>query len=311
MTLLVLENDDTLERSSVLKYVQKSWAGEVILFTGFRYKTDKEIYQAVMQADVIAVSTFFLSGSDTQFYNMQALLSKIPQQKQIWVHYTDFEDNPAFEKYIRDHLEPEEIYQIRQHEFYELIRDHDVEKNYKISKIDLSDIINAEQKKLDDLADDERKRKEHLATAQSRPTGRKIRILKIVAFSPAFDGLKPGQIVDEVKIDYPGIESESNALRGVWIWGNGEPVKLLKEPGADEYEMITEIKTVDEFITEVNSYCELPVMSTLQYEGLQSVVFNPNQPNMIKANIICEEFDLPKRTNRSQIAKTLSRVKIK
>ena len=71
--------------------------------------------------------------------------------------------------------------------------------------------------------------------AINRPTGLKAKILRILACGNAWKTLVPGTVVDVLDMS----ETDPNPNRGIWVWGDGQPVKLLYDDGYKEYEIIT------------------------------------------------------------------------
>lgn len=304
-TLLVIENDYRLEKGRhdyVLEFMDK-YDGEIIVMTQFAACSKTEILQNVMKATDIAVQTCLIGGSDYQFDDMVELMAKISHPVTIYMALL----GDDLQTYLIDHLKPKQLYALKHHTIYELGRDWDDRLGGKgTNLVDLTSVTDKYEKKLS------RKRIHALyidwykQTAPSRPTGRKVKVLACNANGPAFNNLPIGEIVDELDcVDLE--ESKKGALRGIWIMGNGEPIKLVNDCGLIEYEIADKL-SLEELLVEMSKSTPINIskLKPLTIEGLLHVLKNEEDSALTKANFICEELKIEKRHNRSRIASLIT-----
>ena len=142
------------------------------------------------------------------------------------------------------------------------------------------------------------------ATAGNRTTGRKILVLGCNANGKQFENLPIGQEVDELEC----LElSKDGKSRGVWIMGNGEPITLVNDCGFTEYKIVSKM-SIEEILVEVakTAFFDLDSLRRVELEGLMHILKDDEESNMGKANVICEELDIPKRGNRQRIFELLN-----
>lgn len=294
-TLLIIENNgilDKKEQRHVFTFLE-TWQGEIIDFSGFGQKSDKEIFEAVNKATDIITQTCFVNGSDYQFSNMVKLLSNVKEPKNIYISYLG---GNLFEYMDRD-LEDKELAAINHHTVYEWKYKEDY-SSMEAVKMDFSERLNPY---FADIAWQENYR----ISAQQRTTGRKIKILACNASGKAFDTLVIGTTVDELEMNE---FKKQNNDRGVWIWGNGEPVKLVNDCGLQEYEIATEMDATA-LIYEIKQVCGINISSLKQMEiiGLFSIIEDEDYNEMEVANFICEQLNIEKRGNRQKIKMLISK----
>jgi len=132
-----------------------------------------------------------------------------------------------------------------------------------------------------------------------RPTGRKIKVLGCIAYGEAFKNLPIGEIVDELDMSM----TDPNTSRGVWIMGNGEPIKLINSSSIREFDIVNKKPTTEKLVENIFSLFNLDksMISELEYNGLLYLVENKKENTMSISNFICELMNIPKRGNRQNI----------
>jgi hypothetical protein len=290
--ILIIENNHKLDRYEqcvVFNYLDTlpNTNYDVIDFSCFKSKTDDEVWNAVNECDDILCQTAVSNGSEYQLKQMVSLLAKIKESKNI---YLCILGDDMF-SYMNEQFKTSELLSINHHNLYEL----DYEGTVK--KMDFSYRIN---KYLQKLADEQKYRDK----VRTRPTGRKIKILACNATGTAFKGLPIGEVVDELDMS----DQDPNKNRGVWVWGNGEPVKLVSDLGGlKEYELAGDL-TVDDVLELITKSTDLKTnkLSHLQLRGMISVIEDKEINTMGIANYICEETNIEKRGNRAVINQILT-----
>lgn len=301
--ILVLENDAKLERSRhhyVMTFLE-NYTGEVIDFSHLHSKSNTEIWVALNECTDIITQTCFINGSDSQFYSFLRLLTKIKETKNIYIALLGSSLQNWFEE-----LDPSELYDIKQHNIYELGYDG---TTTKLSFAHITMPI------LRQLVTERIYKREGL----NRLTGDKVRVLGCNAVGEAFEGLKIGEIVPVVDMS----ELDPNSKRGVWIMGNGEPIKLVNDCGLQEYELVnpTVLDVVEEIFKLVGGIINgkevvkdeygddtvqlasvsIDSLTAIEVKGYVSLIEDEEMSAMDKANMICEELNIPKRGNRQNI----------
>lgn len=298
--LVVIENDFSLDRADYVKDFMKEYTGEIIELTGFGNRSREEVFKAVSRCTDIAVQTCFVNGSDDQLHGMVKMLAKIPNPINVYIAYLGISNQNELFEYLKDNVEPKDLLSIAQHKIYAMSRDRYGNDKEPHLLLDFTPITKKLVKQLNDI-------QTYKDTARERPTGRKIRIIACNAFSNAFKDLPIGQIVDELICDK--LVAKKSKHRGVWIWGNGEPVTLVNDCGLVEYEIVTPLST-NEKLTELSKLVDLSVklekLSPLEIEGLRNVIEDDEESPMSKANYICELLEIEKRGNRQNICKLLT-----
>lgn len=297
--LLVLENDWELTKDrhpNILRFMKK-FDGEVIEMTNLPNKTKEEIWEAVNKCTDIGCQTVLVNESQYQFERMLKMLSMVKESKNIFISYYDLES--YFERYVDNR----ELVSIKQHKIYKIISRFD-----DPVLLDFSERVKAGEETI--LLEEEEKERQRLyrVDRKNHPTGRKIKIIGCNANGEFFTNLPIGETVDELD---PG-DMEVNASRGVWIWGNGEPIKLVNDCGAIEYEVVsddsTKITTAEKKLNIIIN--DLPgITRTMESdifvelrERIDLVLNNDEEENSMElANDMCEFFEIPKRSNRRRI----------
>lgn len=140
-TLLVIENDLSLERASYVEAFLRTYEGEVILMTGFGHKTKAEIFQAVSKCTDIVVQSCFIGGSDDQFNDMLTLLAHFKKPININIAYLGNGEHSDLYDYIERYSEPEELLLINHHTINSIIWGEGI-RELDILKLDFAKIIN-------------------------------------------------------------------------------------------------------------------------------------------------------------------------
>jgi len=188
---------------------------EVIELTSLRTRKLDDIVSAVSKATHIAAQTAFVQGSDDQLMMFVRLMSKMPS-KEIFINYH------PLRSYLERHLTDEQFHSIKHHNVHDMGYDFE---HSELLKFD--EQVGRHQAELD-----------YMLNAKDRPTGAKVRILACYAGGPQFKGLSIGSVVDVIDFS----KQDPNPSRGVWVWGNGEPVKLINDlPQGDEYEIVSDV----------------------------------------------------------------------
>lgn len=293
MKILILENDlklDINKHHYVFGFLEAHPDAEIIDFSGFRHKRTDEIFEAVNQCTDIVTQTCLINGSEQQFDQMLMLLSKISEPKNIYIALLGDDLGEYFDSYIED----KELTLIQQHKIFSL--GHCGEA----TQLDFSARINTYLNKI-------KAEENYTLSAQSRPTGRKIKILACNGCGNAFNGLPIGGIVPELDMS----EQDTNSNRGVWIWGNGEPIKLVNDCGLKEYEVAGDLSTTDIFtMIEKSTPANISELTPLQIIGLASIIEDEGISAEERANFICEELNIPKRGNRAFIFNLLGKLNL-
>jgi len=300
-TLVVIENDMTLDHADYVKAFMEEYDGEIIIMTGFRQKTKEEIINNVSKCTDIAVQSCFISGSEHQFAMMVGLLSKLKNPINVYIAYIGFRDNHQQELYdfIVDNTTPDQLASIEQHTIYAMSHDKYHLYDEVHIKLDFSDITAKTHKARTKKAVHDLYLEWYKETANDRKTGRKILVLGCTAHGNPFKNLPIGQEVDE--LDCHEL-STGGISRGVWIQGNGEPIMLVNDHGFNEYKIVTKL-SIEEIFAEIGKTTDVNVdaLKRLEIEGILAVIKDSENDNMSKANFICEETGITKRSNRQKI----------
>lgn len=285
-TLLIIENNPSLKEHDlyyVFRFLE-TWDGDVIDFSGFHQKSKQDIFTAVMRCTDIICQTALVNGSELQFESMIHLMAKIKEPKNI---HLAFLGGSLFD-YMDSYFTDEELLSIRHHNIYEM----GIEET---KAINFNERIEAHLNK--QAAD-----RAYRDAGNNRKTGRKVKIIACNASGKAFQGLPIGETVDELDMS----EQEPNSNRGVWIWGNGEPVKLVNDCGLAEYRVVSELSAEEKMIEIFKTIgVKQSDYSNLILDGIVSTIKSEEIATMSKANYLCEELNIEKRRNRSLIANIL------
>lgn len=292
--ILILENDFKLDKDkqrivfSFLKTINEPY--EIIDFSRLTSRKPEEIFEAAYNCTDIVCQTAVANGSQYQFESIAGMLAKIKEPKNVYLCILagDLYD------YIDEIFDDKELLSFRHHNIYEIgyNNEDDIPK-----RIDFSPRIDAYLKK---MADEKQYRDE----AINRPTGRKILLVACNAHGDAFSTLVMGAVVDE--LDMSG--QDTRPERGVWVWGNGEPVKLVNDCGLKEYELHGCI-SINDVIEEISKATDLDLVSLndLAIQGIKAVISEDENSTMEIANYICEQTNIPKRGNRRKIYEIILR----
>jgi len=289
-TLLVIENDHTLERANHVNHFMKDYDGEIIVMTGFGQRKTEEIFKNVSKCTDVAVQTVFIGGSDGQLQSMIGLFAKISKPINVYIAYMNSRGTELYDYFV-DNLTPEQLISIEHHNIFAMNTEY-YDDNTTHLKLDFTSVTKKLHKELT-------KKRVYKTTAAYRPTGRKILVLGCTANGKPFENLPIGQEVDELECSEL---SKNGKSRGVWIMGNGEPITLVNDCGFTEYKVVSKM-SIEEVLTEIGKAIsfDLDGLKSIEYNGLLYILKDDEDNNMTKANIICEELKVPKRGNRQRI----------
>lgn len=305
--LVVIENEVSLDHADYVNYFIRKYEGEVIELTGFRSRTKEEIIKAVSKCTDIAVQTCFVNGSDQQLHGMVKLLAKIPHPINIYIAYLGLGYQNELQEYLINELNPEDILSIARHKIYAMSPDkyESVDENNHVL-VDFEPVLAPLYKARAKKAVHAHYLQQYKETARTRTTGRKILVLGCTAHGEAFKNLPIGEEVDELVCHE--LQTNQDKARGVWIWGNGEPIMLVNDHGFREYKIMTKLNSeqILEEIAKVIDYSkDIHKLSRLKKAGLLHIIEDDEEYPMGKANLICEELKIAKRGNRQNICKIL------
>lgn len=300
-TLIAIENSKISEAYYTRKFID-SYKGKVIVLDLFHSRSKEEIVAAFKQATDIVVQTSLISGSDSQLGEMATVLANFKNPINIYIKY--LRGNDTLYEAIEALLSLEKIYAISQHKIFDL-EDWDVVENERVfnaKELDFEPLLKPLLKQKASKAVRNLAVENYKQTARYKTTGRKIKILACTAFGKAFENLPIGETVDE--IDASGLCK--GAPRGVWIWGNGEPIMLVNDSYPKEYEIVTKM-TQEQLIKEICLQVSLPFenLTYLQHQEMKVVTEDLEDSVETKANSICELLEVEKRKNRANIRQLL------
>lgn len=302
--LVIIENDATLDRADYVNYFRKKYEGEVIELTRFGSRSREEIYGAVSKCTDIAVQTCFIGGSDNQLYDMVKMLAKIPHTINVYIAYISGSDDNELYQYLVDNLYVQDLLSIQQHNIYAMSHNRyeslDDGKGHLL--LDFSEVTRKVRKERSKKAVHDLYIEHYKETARTRTTGRKILVLGCIGFGKAFTNLPIGEEVDELICDK--ILEKGEVARGVWIWGNGEPIMLVNDSGFREYKIATKLNSegiLKEIAKAVSLSEDITKFKEVTLRGLLHIIEDEEEVNISKANLICEQLEIPKRGNRQAI----------
>lgn len=300
MKIVVIENDFKIPESveDIIRDFTDS-ADDVKLYTNFDYLNEanmKNFFHDLNWCDMIAVETTLIHKH--QVNDMVALMSKIREPKQILFTWkTTVED--LFE-YLKDE---NEITTIDHHNigYYGLSDNSDklewciintevFRENAKLVRVKIAQ--EAEIKRLKDEAD-----KKYRDEAINRPTGQKIRINRVLATSKPFRTLVPNTVVDVLDMS----AQDPNPKRGIWVWGDGEPVKLVNDERYNEYTLLS--NDVSEVACEVLKMAGIDKPTNTDVFSVIGFIKDAKTSGELHVNITdwLDERELPRRGLRTQI----------
>lgn len=278
--ILVLENESFIkEKSSFNNWIEKMMdqGHEVKILLRLKHVERMELIKSVEWCDTIAVETTFIDMD--QVNEMAVLLSNFPKPIDILIH------NYQVEQKLNE-LDDKTLYSVKQHRFYSLEIYGDGNSHERVSF----------EKRNNEYAKKDQKEKDFILSRKDAKTGRKVKIKKLMGFNDAFKGLKSGMVVDEID----NSKNDPNPSRGIWVWGNGEPVKLLNEGQYKEFEFVDAISNDELVIEIIKSVGAKPTKrNAMAIKG--ALLDEDYETSTSKANLICEMLNIPKRHNRSTI----------
>jgi hypothetical protein len=265
--------------SYVFGFIDMHHEAEIIDFSGLHMKKPYEILKAMNECTDIVVQTAFVNGSENQFDDMAKMMASIKEQKNVHIALLGTRLIDFFDLWVDD----DTLLSIRQHNIFELGYDGEEEA------IPVGDRI---KKLLDKQEADSTYRVE----AKMRLTGRLIKIIACNGLGRAFSGLPIGDTVPELDMS----QQEPNGNRGVWVWGNGERIKLVNDSGIQEYEVMT--VNTQSILDEIMRTCGVDTsnMNPLLIAGLITTI-EDSEDKHEAANFICSSLNIPKRFNRQYI----------
>lgn len=216
--VLVLENEFIQSDDMVNRIIEKfREEGDNIVIIEQAYQQPKEtLVQAILAADKLLFQTTWLRTEQLSPFGNLLAIAKPLEIYAISICSHTLEHN------LEKTFEVEILAKLSKHKLFDVV-DRWGEKENWVREVNL-DVY---QEKLDK----EEEERQNLYKGLKK-TGFKILIKTIQAHGKQWSNLKEGDIVEE--LDYS--EHDPNPKRGVWVMGNGEPVKLLNSDGYDEFE---------------------------------------------------------------------------
>lgn len=218
MKVLVLENEfvqkDDLTTSVIKTFKEKEYEVQIIEQA---YLQDKQILvEAIMSADILLFQTTWLRTEQLQPFGK--LLAMAEPMEILCYNMSGY----SIYRNLENTFGLSTLAQLSKHKLYQIKHSHKELDDWK-EEVDL-----IKYKTLFDKEEKERIEKNN----SFKKTGYKILIKEVQAQGKAFSNLKEGDVVDELDCK----EIDPNPKRGVWVMGNGEPVKLLNSDGYNEFE---------------------------------------------------------------------------
>lgn len=309
--LLVIEVDCVIndENHRMVHSLIKNYNGQVVEITNAANRID-EIKKELPLCTDFAFQTFFIQQSYYMVEPLLKFLMKIKKPLNIYIGYDEnLEDKLV--SIIRDCFEPKKeeyhfvddrvnvvdqvFYFIKHHNIFRMKYNY-VEKKNDVIKVDFSSYFNEYENRM-------KKEIEYQSSRKNALTGQKVKIKNTKTMPPSLSSnLKEGDIVDV--IDCQKIDPRPN--RGLWIWGNDKPLKVLNENPYNEYELIIDKNTnvLDRIIRET----DLCYKQDLQQHHLYFMngILDSDLTNNEKAQKICNHLQIEYRGNRSKIREILS-----
>jgi len=197
----------------------------------------EEVFKEAMASDAIFFSSTFLRVDEVR--SIGILFAKIKEPKMIFGHVMA---GRSLAVEIEDIWDLEELNSMSHHRVFE-IHERSITEDGAITEIPMS--VYPEQVK--------KKEEERIERNKGfKKTGFRVKILDLQAHGKAFSNLKKDEVVDE--LDCSSIET--NPGRGIWVMGEGEPVKLLNSDGYNEwtYETLKAESLAKEFLSRGNRW---------------------------------------------------------
>ena len=197
----------------------------------------EEVFKESMCSDAIFFSSTFLRFDEVK--SIGDLFSKIKEPKMIFGHVMAGRDLVVE---IEDIWNLEELNSMSHHRVFE-IHERFISEDDAITEIPMS--VYSEHTKKEEAERIERNK-------GFKKTGFRVKILDLQANGKAFSNLRRDDVVDE--LDSSSIDP--NPGRGIWVMGNGEPVKLLNSDGYNEwtYETLKSESLAKEFLSRGNRW---------------------------------------------------------
>jgi hypothetical protein len=218
--VLVLENEWLHKEDLVNILIQdfKEQGHEIIIIENAVRQDRDEVIKAMASADILVFQTTWL-----RTHEVEPLGKLLVAMKPMEIYAISLCSHSIYHN-LENTFDVETLAKLSKHKLFDVQQAHRSlrDENWAV-EVDLKRY----QKQLDDAEAKRQKLYKGL-----KPTGFKIRIKKLQAFGNAWANLKEGDIVDA--LDYS--KHDPNKGRGVWVMGNGEPVKLLNSDGYDEFE---------------------------------------------------------------------------
>ena len=287
MNILIIEASLSLNDSFLLDWANSQPDSTVECIFNVYNADKKELIEKFNWCDILAFTTTFEHGD--KIYTLGQLLASIDKPIDVYI------DNPDAKKEVLKIVSGQLAFNLRHHTLYEF---NPISRKKNIIGIQHKATYYKKKAKKE-----ENKRKFEEEYKQSREkalTGRKIKINEILAFSPAYDTLKPDMIVDEID----NSEVDNEPCRGVWVWGNGEPVKLLKEGRINEYDFVDFKIDSRNLPVEICRIVALKPLPNFVYL-ITGILADDSLSMEGKSNKICELLNVEKRYNRVNIQKLL------
>jgi len=295
--LIAIENDfkfpdKTLE--FIEKFKNENPEAEVIEMNQFHRFKKEEIYANVMRCTDIVVQTFLVNGSESQFYQMANLMAKVKEPKNIFM--TGATDVNDLHQEITLTINEEQIAKISQHSI------HFFDWDLNTYLVNFGEEIATYYKRVSKKAAKALFIEFYKETARQRPTGRKVLVLGCYANGDAFKNLPIGQEVDE--LECVELQSDKSKARGVWIWGNGEPIMLVNDIAAPEYKIVGKLST-EGVLEEIfkSTYVSPKTFNQTEREGLLRYLETIDFSDL--PNLMCEKLGVERRDNREKIRKII------
>ncbi len=211
--VLVLENETIQEGDRINRFIEQfKENGDTVVIIEYAHRQPKEeLIKAIMSADKLWFQTTWLRTDElSPFGKLLAMANPMEI-------YAISLDSNSLEYNIEETFGLDVLAQLHKHKLFDVVRRSDIrEVNLKIYK---------------ERADQEEKERQEQYQGLKK-TGFKIRIKKIQANGKAWSNLNEGDVVEELD----NSAHDPNPKRGVWVMGNGEPVKLLNSDGYNEFE---------------------------------------------------------------------------
>ena len=304
MRLVVIENGGRLP-DNVERFIRELSPEDVRIFTNFEYCDKTDFSAALMWCDTILTETTLIKKY--QVDEMVELMGKLPSKQIIFTWKDTVQD---LYKYLEDE---DDIVKIAHHKIGYLAHTFEIEDGVATEGINNTNIfadkavIVAEKLRLAEIARLEKLAAEKLYRdeAINRPTGQKVLIKTLQAFGKAWSTLVSGTIVDVLDMT----EQDERPNRGVWVWGNGEPVKLLNDSGYDEYELcVSEDTPLSDIALEVLKMVNLFEPKQKDIYGVigfieDALADTENKTSQLHWNLTTwlDENEYPRRGNRNKI----------